>query len=270
MDLGLANRACIITGASGGIGRAVAVALAREGGSLLLVGRRQEELARAAQEALEAGPGGPGQRAQTMIADITRAAAAAEIVEACAAAFGRVDVLVNNAGTSALKSWESLTDEDWQAQWELHVMAPMRLMRAAAPVMAAAGWGRIVNVSSSSGKRPSGSNMAYNVTKAAVLSLSRSVADLYASQGVLVNAVTPGPVSGDLWEADGGLADQQARAKGIARAEVVEQVAARVPLGRFGTPEEVAAVITFLCSEGAGNVAGAAWSVDGGSFQGII
>jgi NAD(P)-dependent dehydrogenase (short-subunit alcohol dehydrogenase family) len=163
-----------------------------------------------------------------------------------------------------------LTDEEWQAQWDLHVMAPMRLMRAVAPVMAERGWGRIVNVCSSSGKRPSGTNMAYSVTKAAQLSLSRAFADLYADRGVLVNAVAPGPVSGELWLSPGGLADQQAQARDISREQVLETVASRTPIGRLATEEEIAAVIVFLCSERASNVAGAAWSVDGGTVPVII
>jgi 3-oxoacyl-[acyl-carrier protein] reductase len=131
-------------------------------------------------------------------------------------------------------------------------------------------WGRIVNVCSSSGKRPSGTNMAYSVTKAAQLSLSRSFADQYASRGVLVNAVAPGPIEGELWLAPGGMADQAAKARGTTREEVLEATASRVPLGRFGSEQEVANVIVFLCSEAASNVAGAAWSVDGGSVPVII
>jgi 3-oxoacyl-[acyl-carrier protein] reductase len=136
--------------------------------------------------------------------------------------------------------------------------------------MADRGWGRIVNVCSSSGKRPSGTNMAYSVTKAAQLSLSRSFADQYASRGVLVNAVAPGPIEGELWLAPGGMADQAAKARGTTREEVLEATASRVPLGRFGSEQEVANVIVFLCSEAASNVAGAAWSVDGGSVPVII
>jgi 3-oxoacyl-[acyl-carrier protein] reductase len=112
--------------------------------------------------------------------------------------------------------------------------------------------------------------MAYSVTKAAVLSLSRAFADLYASQGVLVNAVTPGPVGDDLWLGPGGLADQAAAARGISRQEVLEQVGQRTPVGRLAREEEVAAVIVFLCSEAASNVAGAAWSVDGGTVPVIL
>jgi 3-oxoacyl-[acyl-carrier protein] reductase len=269
MDLDLRARACIVTGASGGIGRETATALAREGASVLLLGRRVEVLGEVAAACAEAAADGEG-RFELLELDITAADAAERGLEACRAAFGRVDVLINGAGTSAARSLEELTDEEWEAQWELHVIAPMRLMRACAPVMADAGWGRIVNVCSSSGKRPSGTNMAYSVTKAAELSLSRSFADLYAAQGVLVNAIAPGPVGGALWEAEGGLADQIAAKRGITRKEVLRSTAERLPLGRMATEAEIAAVIVFLCSGPASNVAGAAWSADGGAVPVIL
>jgi 3-oxoacyl-[acyl-carrier protein] reductase len=148
-------------------------------------------------------------------------------------------------------------------------MGPMRLMRALAPAMAGRGWGRIVNVCSSSGKRPSQTNVAYSVAKAAQLSLSRAWADAYAGSGVLVNAVAPGPVGTGLWRDPGGLADQQA-GEGGSRAEALAAAAAKIPLGRLGEPAEIAAVIVFLCSEQAANVTGAAWSVDGGSVPVIL
>ena len=138
-------------------------------------------------------------------------------------------------------------------------------MRAAAPRMAERGWGRIVNVSSSSGKRPSLRNAAYSVTKAAELSLSRVFADEYAGTGVLVNAVTPGPVASELWTGEGGMAAQAAERAGSTREKELEAAASKVPIGRMGEPEEIAAVIVFLCSEQASNVLGAAWSVDGGA-----
>jgi 3-oxoacyl-[acyl-carrier protein] reductase len=265
MDLGLLGRACVVTGASGGIGKATAAALAREGARVLLIGRRLEvldELAAACERA--------GGRGEPLAMDVTDVDAGERVLEACLERFGRIDALVNGAGTSAVRALDELTDEEWQTQWELHVMGPMRLMRAAAPAMAERGWGRIVNVSSSSGKRPSATNMAYSVTKAAELSLSRAFADLYAGRGVLVNAVTPGPVGGELWLTPGGLADQQAAARGVDREQVLNATASRVPIGRMGTEEEIGSVITFLCSEQASNVAGAAWSVDGGTIPVII
>jgi 3-oxoacyl-[acyl-carrier protein] reductase len=265
MDLALRDRACVITGASGGIGRATAVTLGREGAAVLLVGRSADTLAGVAGACREAGG-----KAETLVLDVTAPDAGEQVLAACLDRFDRIDALVNNAGTSAVRPLDQLTDEEWQEQWELHVMAPMRLMRSVAPAMAERRWGRIVNVSSSSGKRPSQTNVAYAVSKAAELSLSRAFADAYASRGVLINAIAPGPIAGELWLAPGGLADQTAKARGVSREEVLDAAAARTPLGRLGTEQEIAAVIAFLCSEVASNVAGAAWSVDGGSVPVII
>jgi 3-oxoacyl-[acyl-carrier protein] reductase len=261
MELGLRDRACIVTGGSRGIGLAVARRLSGEGAKILLLGLGEEALAAAAAECAGA---------QWLALDVTDADAGQRAVTACLERFGRVDVLVNNAGTSSVRALEELDDAEWQAQWEIHVMAPMRLMRAAVPEMARREWGRVVNVSSSSGKRPGQRNVAYSVTKAAELSLSRAYADAYAPRGVLINAVTPGPVASELWLAPGGLADQTAQARGGTREEVLEAAAAGVPIHRLAEADEIAAVIVFLCSEAASNVAGAAWSVDGGAVPVII
>jgi 3-oxoacyl-[acyl-carrier protein] reductase len=255
VDLGLSGKACIVTGATSGIGAATTRMLLAEGARVLLVARDADRL-----EAAGAGDAS----AATCAADVTDPAAAERIVAACESAFGRVDVLVNNAGTSPVVSLDELTDDDWQAQWELNVMASLRLMRAAAPRMAKRGWGRIVNVASSAGKRPSLRNPAYAVTKAAQLSLSRVFADEYASKGVLVNAVAPGPTATELWTGEDGIAAQTARKAGTTREEELAKQAAKVPIGRMGEPEEIAAVVVFLCSERASNVTGASWSVDGG------
>ncbi len=242
MDLGIEGRVAVVTGAGRGIGAAVAEQLRAEGADVVDASRA------------------------TGI-DVTAADAADRIR---AAAPGPVDILVNNAGTSFARPLAELTDEDWQGQWDLHVTGPRRLMLAFAPGMAQRGWGRVVNVTSSSGKRPSLTNAAYSVTKAAQLSLSRVFADAYAGTGVLVNAVAPGAVAGPLWEAEGGLADQVAAARGVTREEALAAQAAKVPLGRLARPDEIAAVIAFLCSERAGAVLGAAWSADGGSVPSIV
>jgi len=265
MDLGLTGRACIVTGASSGIGAATARLLCAEGAEVLLVGRRAAPLDAAADEARTAGG-----RAETLTQDVTDPSAGERTVDACAERIGEPYALVNGAGTSAIRRLDELTDADWQRQWELHVMASMRLMRAAAPRMADGGDGRIVNVCSSSGKRPSSTNAAYSVTKSAQLSLSRAFADLYARRGVLVNAVAPGMVETPLWTAPGGMADQVAEREGIDRERALAAAAERIPLGRMGTPEEIAAVIVFLCSRQASNVTGAAWSVDGGTVATIV
>jgi 3-oxoacyl-[acyl-carrier protein] reductase len=261
MDLGLAGRACVVNGASRGIGLATSKALAAEGASVLLVARGEEALRAAADQC-------PG--SEWLALDATAPDAGERVVEECERRFGSIDVLVNNSGTSSVTPLEQLTDDDWEQQWQLSVLGPMRLMRAAAPRMAERGFGRIVNVTSSSGKRPSGTNMAYSVGKAAQLSLSRAFADLYMKQGVLVNAVAPGPVESGLWMAEGGMADQLAKLRGLSREEALEQQRSRVPIGRYASEEEIASVVVFLCSERASYVAGAAWSVDGGTVQVIV
>ena len=249
MDLGLQGKACIVTGATRGIGLGTVRMLHAEGAHVLSVARSGEDV---------------------FLADVTDPADAAAIVAACVERFGTVDVLVNNAGTSFVRSLEELSDDDWQSQWELHVMGPMRLMREAAPLMAARGGGRIVNVCSSAGKRPSLTNPAYAVTKAAQLSLSRVFADRYAADAVLVNAVAPGAVTSPLWTGPGGLAEQAAEARGISSEEALAAQAAKIPLGRMASPEEIAAVIVFLCSARASTVTGAAWSADGGTVATIV
>jgi 3-oxoacyl-[acyl-carrier protein] reductase len=246
VNLGLDGRLCVVTGATRGIGAATARMLSQEGARVLSVARRGADLE----------------------LDVTARDAGKRLLEACPSAPW---ALVNAAGTSRARPIEELSDGDWQQQWELHVMGPMRLMRALAPVMAEAGGGRIVNVASSSGKRPSSRlDASYSVTKAAQLSLSRVFADAWAAQDVLVNAVAPGPIRGGSWTKKGGLADQLAARSGKTRDDVLEATGAGLPRGRMGTDDEVAAAIVFLCSEPASNVVGAAWSVDGGSVPTIL
>ena len=259
MDLGLEGKVCVVTGASKGIGRATARRLCEEGAKVLFVARSAKELAEEAD-----GCGG-----DWLAIDVTDPEAPDRIVATCAEQMGGIDVLVNNAGTSFARPLDELTDEDWQSQWDLHVMASMRLMRCAAPKMAARGGGRIVNVASSAGKRPSLTNAAYSVTKAAQLSLSRVFADTFAADGVLVNSVAPGATASELWMGSGGLADQTASKAG-SRDAALEAQTSKVPIGRFAEPEEVADVIVFLCSARASDVTGAAWSVDGGTVATIV
>jgi 3-oxoacyl-[acyl-carrier protein] reductase len=243
MDLGITGRTAVVTGASRGIGAATASMLEQEGARVLAVSRSSG-------------------------IDVIDPGAPDRVLEALGGS--APDILVNNAGTSYARSLDELTDEDWAGQWELHVMASMRLMRAFAPAMAERGWGRIVNVASSAGKRPSLTNAAYSVTKAAQLSLSRVFADTWADRGVLVNAIAPGAVASGLWVGEGGLGDQTAAAKGITREEALAAQAAKIPLGRLATEEEIANVVVFLCSERASMVTGAAWAVDGGTVATIV
>jgi NAD(P)-dependent dehydrogenase (short-subunit alcohol dehydrogenase family) len=268
MDLGLKGRACVVTGASRGIGRETARLLCAEGASVLLVGRDEERLRAAVDEAAAAGAGG---RAGGLALDVTAEGAGELMLTTASERFGALDVLVNNAGSAKWRDLDEVPDEDWRAQYELNVMAPLRAMRAAAPAMAERGWGRIVNVCSTAGKRPSAAMPEYSVAKAAELSLSRLFADRYASSGVLVNAICPGPAASEMWMEPGGLLDQsQAMSGAASRDEALAAAGSKRPIGRLAEPNEIAAAIVFLCSERASYVSGAAWSVDGGTVQVII
>jgi 3-oxoacyl-[acyl-carrier protein] reductase len=263
VDLGLAGRACAVTGASRGIGLEVARKLCAEEARVLLVARDAEALASARDDCRTAGGD-----AEILALDITDRDAGERIRTAAEGAFGRLDVLVNNAGGSQRRPLADVPEEDWYAAWELNVMAPLRAMRAAIPAMAERGWGRVVNVSSTSGKRPSTTSAEYSVAKAAELSLSRVFADAYAREGVLVNAVCPGPTKSGMWMEEGGILDQTRGA--ASREEGLAKAGAGRPIGRLADVEEIADAIVFLCSERASYVAGAAWSVDGGTVAVII
>jgi 3-oxoacyl-[acyl-carrier protein] reductase len=258
MDLQLADTPCIVTGASRGIGRAIAVALAGEGARVLLVARGRDALEDTRTRCL-----GHGGDAHPLALDVTGADAGERVLDACVERFGTPGVLVNNAGAGGRGALDDLTDEDWYGQWELHVMASMRLMRSIAPAMADAGGGRIVNVSSSAGKRPQVANAAYSVAKTAQLSLSRIYAEAYAARGVRVNAVAPGPTGTDLWHGPGGIIDKTAERDGISHDEALAELTAGLPTGRLATPEQIAAVVVMLCSPVSEAVTGSAWSADG-------
>jgi 3-oxoacyl-[acyl-carrier protein] reductase len=270
MDMGLKGRACVVTGASSGIGRETALQLCAEGARVLLVARGEERLAAATDEAARAAESAGG-AAAALALDVTDEDAGTRMLAAAEEHFGQLDVLVNNAGAAKWRDLDEVPDEDWRAQYELNVMAPLRAMRTAIPPMAACGWGRVVNVCSTAGKRPSAAMAEYSVAKAAELSLSRLFADRYAKTGVLVNAVAPGPVEAEMWMQEGGLLDQSMRVSGAeSREEALAEAGAKRPLGRLAQAHEIAATIVFLCSERASYVAGAAWSVDGGTVQVII
>jgi NAD(P)-dependent dehydrogenase (short-subunit alcohol dehydrogenase family) len=248
MELGLRDKVCLVTGSTAGIGHAVVQQLQAEGAVAVSTGRRGE---------------GPGEL--HVAADLSQPGEPERVVAAAEESFGRIDCLVNNVGGTKIRALGDLTDLDWQASFELNLMSAVRATRAALPGMKERGSGAIVNVSSSAGKRPSLGMPDYSVMKAAMLSFSRLVADLYGKDGIRCNAVTPGPTATEAWLGDGGLAEQQGE-----RDQVLAKVGAGRPLGRLAQPNEVAAVIVFLLSEQASYVTGAAWSADGGTVPIIV
>ena len=248
MELGLEGKACLVTGSTAGIGLETARLLAEERARVVTCGRR--------------GAPSVGEAAHVEV-DLSRPGEPERAVAEAAEALGGLDVLVNNVGAARQARFEEVPDDEWDAYWQLNVMSYVRAIRAALPHLQ--GGGAIVNVSSTAGKRPSTGMPHYSVTKAAVLSLSRLVADLYAGEGIRCNAVTPGPTATDAWLGEGGLADQQGD-----REEVLAKVGAGRPLGRLARPDEIAAVVVFLCSDRASYVTGAAWSADGGTVPIIL
>src|SRR6266545_2790541 len=250
MDLGLQGRSCLVTGSTGGIGLETARQLAAEGARVATCGR---------------GPAPGIGEALHVVADLAQPGQPERVLAEVARGLGAVDVLVNNVGVARQARFEDVPDEEWELYWQLNVMSYVRSIRAALPIMRERGGGVIVNVSSTAGKRPSTGMPHYSVTKAAVLSLSRLVADLYAKDRIRCNAVAPGPTATEAWLGPGGLADQQGD-----RGEVLARVAAGRPIGRLAEPQEIAWVIAFLCSDRASYVTGAAWSVDGGTVPIII
>ncbi len=248
MELGLSEKVCVVTGSTGGIGLVTAQLLEHEGAIVVTCGRRDR---------------GIGQL--HVAADLARPGEPERLIATVLGRYGRVDCLVNNVGWAEIHRFDELTEDVWAHAWNMNVMSAVRAIQAVLPGMRERGAGVIVNVSSTSGKRPSLGMPDYSVTKAALLSLSRLVADLYAGEGIRCNAVAPGPTATEAWLSDGGLADQQGE-----RQAILAKVGAARPLGRLAQPDEIAAVIVFLCSERASYVTGAAWSADGGTVPIIL
>jgi NAD(P)-dependent dehydrogenase (short-subunit alcohol dehydrogenase family) len=266
VDLGLEQRACLVTGGSGGIGLAAAVRLGLEGARVAVCGRTPERLA-AAEEAIRTAGAADVLAIRT---DLSEAGGPEQAVEQAAARFGGLDVLVNNVGVAQIRTWEDVDDEAWNASFAVNVLSYVRASRAALPHLRRSTQARIVNVASTAGKRPSQNMPEYSVMKAAVLSFSRLLADAHAKEGILVNAVCPGPSLTEAWVGDGGLADQSAARAGTSREQALVNAGSGRPIGRMAEPGEIADVIVLLCSARASYVLGAAWSVDGGSVPVIL
>jgi 3-oxoacyl-[acyl-carrier protein] reductase len=253
MDLGLAGKVAIITGGTQGIGKATALRLAAEGAKVVICARGRDRLDAVSAEIL-----GAGGSVHAVAADVRIAQAGRLIVDEAVRAFGRIDILVNNAGTSAVGAFESVTDEAWQADFDLKLFGAIRLIRLALPHMRQQGGGRIINITNIGAKQPSAGSMPTTVTRAAGLAMTKALSKEYAADNILVNTVCIGLVRAGQHEAT-------AAKRGIDVEELYDTLGKRVPLGRVGRAEEVANVIAFLASEAASFVTGSSINLDGGA-----
>lgn len=263
MELGLQGKIALVTGGSMGIGFACARALAREGASVAIVARNAARLEEAARQ-LRAETGAV---VEPFPADLSQPTSATAVVEAVLARFGRIDVLVNNAGAAPGGVLERLTDEQWLEGLNLKFLGYMRMIRAVVPAMRRQGGGRIVNVIGNDGLKPSYWEIVPGAANAAGYNLTLALAEQYGPDGILINAVNPGPVATQRWDQ---LEKAMARDRGISQEQAHRLALASMPLGRIARPEEVADLVTFLASERNTFITGALITIDGAQRKALM
>ena len=266
MDTGLAGKVVLITGAAKGIGKATAMAFAKEGANLALIDFDKAELDQVKKEAEALGV-----TVALSNADLGSEAGVASGIEEVLAPFGRtLDVLVNNVGAGAVRTFDQLSDADWDATMNLNFMSYVRAVRVVLPILRQRG-GAIVNNASDLARQPEPVPVDYSVSKAAVLALTKALARAEGPK-IRVNAVAPGPVWTPFWTKSGGFAETLGKYHKMPPQEAVEHEMSlrQLPMRRLGQPEEVANVIVFLASDLAGFVTSSVWGVDGGSIRSII
>jgi NAD(P)-dependent dehydrogenase (short-subunit alcohol dehydrogenase family) len=260
MDLGLRDRVAIVTGASGGIGRAVALELAAEGCAVIVCARSEDGL-RAVLDELPSGSSG-----RIVAGDVRDPRTGEQLVSTASNEFGRLDILVNNAGRADPKRLDALTDTDWLDAFDLNLFAAIRLAAACVPLMRAGGWGRIVNVASTHGREPDPWFAPYSAAKAALINFTKTYGRAYAYEGILTSCLVPGITETELVAHNTANA---AAAADVDEDEIVRRMLVKdpIPAGRFARVEEVAAAAVFLASERASYVTGSGLVVDGGALR---
>ena len=242
MDLGLQGRVALITGGSKGIGQASALGLAREGADVAICARGQELLERVATEMAQQ----TGRRVLPVVADMNREEDAQRFIQTAVQHFGRLDILVNCAGSSPGGTLKNLTEQDWMVSLNLKFMGYVRTAKVAIPYMQERRWGRIVNVIGNDGIKPIYFELTPGAANAAGINFTLAIAEELAPYGITVNAVNPGPVDTERWW---GLVQTMAREKGISEDEASLRAIRSIPIGRLCTAEEVANMVVFLASE---------------------
>lgn len=270
MDLHLNGKVALVTGASKGIGAAIALELAREGADVAICAREPRALDETARALGEL-----GRQVVAVPADLATADGVQAVVDAALATFNHVDILVNNVGgAGGPGGFMNLRDEHWQRAWDLNVMAAVRFSRALIPGMVERRWGRIINVASTSAREPDVVVVHYNSAKAGLLALSKTLANAYSKDGVLVNCVSPGLTRTPALEASAArrLEERGESIEGLTPDELVNRyyIPRRpLPVGRVGRPDDLAGIVTFLASERASWITGAYINVDGGWVKSI-